>query len=417
VIPLEEAQRFVRGSIAPLPPVELPLDGALGCVAAEELRAKERIPGFTNSAMDGYALRAIDTAHGSARLRVIGSVLAGDVSTLRVETGGAVRIMTGAPLPDGADGVCKIEEVTIDSRGDFVLIPRTVRPGENVRHPGEDINVGQRLVEPGDELGPTEIGMLTSQGFTSVLVHPRPRVGVLSTGDELAGSPGTLQGGKIRDLNRPMLLASLRQSGFTPVDLGIIRDDEESVTKTFRKAILRCDAVISTGGVSVGDIDVVKTVILKLCGASARWMQVAIRPGKPFTFGVVGRRATPLFGLPGNPVATLVCFELYARPALRLLGGHQIVERPTVDSILDCPLPRGRDGRLHLVHVTVRFHEDGRLHVESVARQGSHLVSAVAGANAIAMIPDGVGLGAGQSVRTMILDIGGFGTASAWSAS
>lgn len=417
MIPLEEAQGFVRDSIAALPPVELPLDEALGCVVAEELRAKERVPGFSNSAMDGYAIRAIDTAPGSAKLRVIGSVMAGDVSTLRVKTGGAVRIMTGAPLPDGADSVCKIEEVTIDSKGDLVLIPRTVRPGENVRHPGEDIDVGQRLVEPGDELGPMQIGLLTSQGFTSALVHPRPRVGVLSTGNELAGSPGMLQGGKIRDINRPMLLASLRQSGFTPVDLGIIRDDEESITEAFRNAILECDAVISTGGVSVGDVDIVKAVILNLCGASARWMQVAIKPGRPFTFGVVGKRATPLFGLPGNPVSTLVCFELYARPALRQLGGHQIVERPTIDSILDCPVLRERDGRLHLVHVTVGFHEDGRLHVENVARQGSHLVSAVAGANAIAMIPDGVGLDSGQCARTMILDIGGFGAESAWPAS
>lgn len=416
MIALDEAQRFVRQTLTPLPPLELSLDVALGCVVAEERTARERVPGFLNSAMDGYALRSIDTSTGSAQLRVTGSVMAGDVPAKRLAGGEAMRVMTGAPVPDGADCVCMIEEVTVDSRDHRVTIHRTVRIGENVRHPGEDIAIGQILVAPGIELGATELGVLASQGFTSVRVHPRPRVGVLSTGNELTDSTGPLNNGEIRDMNRPILLASLRQSGFTPVDLGIIRDDQSALAEAFQKAVMECDAVISTGGVSVGDVDHVKTVITDLCGERARWMQVAIKPGKPITFGVAGTRSTPIFGLPGNPVSTLVGFELYVRPSLRLLAGQKTLERPTFNSVLDCPLPRSPDGKLHLVHVVVRIHEDGRAHVEGVRRQGSHLVSATAGANAIAMIPDGCGFSIGESVRTIILGTVGFAASPVWSA-
>jgi molybdenum cofactor synthesis domain-containing protein len=416
VISLDEAQHYVRQTLTPLPPLELSLDDALGCVVAEELTARERVPGFLNSAMDGYALRSIDTSAGSVRLRVTGSVMAGDVPAKRLAGGEAMRIMTGAPVPDGADCVCKIEEVTVAPNEYTVTINRTIRIGENVRHPGEDIAVGQILVAPGTELGPTELGVLASQGFTSVRVHPRPRVGVLSTGNELAGSTGPLKSGKIRDINRPMLLASLRQSGFTPVDLGIIRDDQSALAEVFQKAVTECDAVISTGGVSVGDVDHVKTVITDLCAERARWMQVAIKPGKPFTFGVAGASGAPVFGLPGNPVSTLVGFEMYVRPSLRLLAGQTTLERPTFSSVLDCPLPRSRDGKLHLAHVVVNIHEDGRAHIESVRRQGSHLVSAIAGANAIAMIPDGSGFAIGETVRTIILGTVEFASTPVWAA-
>jgi len=416
VISLEEAQRFVRQSLTPLPPVELSLDDALGCVIAEELRARELVPGFLNSAMDGHALQSIDTSTGSARLRVTGSVMAGDVPAKRLMGGEAMRVMTGAPIPDGADCVCMIEEVTVDLDDSNVTINRTIRISENVRHPGEDMAIDQILVAPGEELGPTELGVLASQGFTSVLAHPRPRVGVLSTGNELTDATSPLKGGKIRDINRPMLLASLRQSGFTSIDLGIVPDDQSALAGIIEKAISECDAVISTGGVSVGDADHVKTVITDLCGERARWMQVAIKPGKPIAFGVAGARGTPVFGLPGNPVATLIGFELYVRPSLRLLAGQRTLERPTFNSVLDCPLPRRRDGKLHLVHVVVRIHEDGRAHIESVRRQGSHLVSAIAGANAIAMVPDGDDLDIGETLRTIILGTFGFAATPVWSA-
>jgi molybdenum cofactor synthesis domain-containing protein len=412
LISLEEAQKFVHRNLTSLRPIELMLEDALGSVAAEQLLARERVPGFSNSAMDGYAMRANDSSTNLAQLRVTGSVMAGDVPTQRLETGDAMRVMTGAPIPDGADCVCMIEEVTLDPDGQNVTINRSMAIGENVRFPGEDIEMGQILIAQDTKLGTIELGVLASQGFASVLVYPRPRVGVLSTGNELTDSIGPLQGGTIRDINRPMLIASLRQSGFTAIDLGILRDNQSLITEAFQNAILEFDAVISTGGVSVGDVDLVKTVIIELCGDRARSMKVAIKPGKPLTFGVAGARGIPIFGLPGNPVSTLVSFELFVRPSLRLLGGHELLERPTFDSVLDCPLLRRRDGRLHLVHVVVAIGADGRPHVTSVMRQGSHLVSAIAGANAIALVPDGGGLDCGQTVRTMILDFDKFDTAS-----
>ena len=186
--------------------------------------------------------------------------------------------------------------------------------------------------------------MLAGQGVTSLLVHPRPRVGVLSTGNELTRSGGALEYGAIRDVNRPMLIAALRRSGFISVDLGIVPDDRASLEEAFRRGAIECDAVISTGGVSVGDVDLVKTVITGLCGTRSRWMQVAVKPGKPLTFGTTNANGTPLFGLPGNPVSTLVNFELYVRPSLRILGGHEKVSRPTFAAKLDCPLPRHCDG-------------------------------------------------------------------------
>jgi molybdenum cofactor synthesis domain-containing protein len=405
VIAFEEAQAFVLDTLAVLTPDTLTLEDALGCVMAEELMARESVPGFINSSMDGFALRASDTVSGSVRLRVIGSVLAGDATSPRIAAGEAMRIMTGAPLPEGADCVCMIEEAIVEPADDTVRIERTFAPGEFLRHPGEDIEIGQVLFSPGQELGAPGVGVLASQGFSSVLVHRRPRVGVLSTGNELSRSQGSLRGGEIRDTNRPLLLALLHESGFEPVDLGIVRDDLGDITQRLRNGVRDCDAVISTGGVSVGDVDHVKLVIGELGGESARWMQVAIRPGKPFAYGVVGEERTPVFGLPGNPVSTRVSFELFVRPALRLLAGHHQLTRPQFDVVLDDDLPRVPDGKLHLIHAVARVHGDGRVHVVRTIRHGSHLLSAIVEANAILMLSDGVGLSAGDVVRAMILDV------------
>ena len=245
---------------------------------------------------------------------------------------------------------------------------------------------------------------LRVQGFTSAVVHARPRVGVLSTGNELSRSSGPLAPGQIRDTNRPLLLALLRQSGFTAVDLGVAEDTHEAITRHLAEGVAQCDAVISTGGVSVGDVDHVKNVIGELGGDQARWMQVAIRPGKPFAFGVVGAARTPVFGLPGNPVSTRVSFELFVRPALRTLAGHGHVERLSVHAMLDVAVPPARDGRLHLVHVSARMLDDGLVHVRSAARPGSHLLHAVADANAIALVPEGVRSDVGDTLRVIVLD-------------
>jgi molybdenum cofactor synthesis domain-containing protein len=297
-----------------------------------------------------------------------------------------------------------IEQTTVDSSTGLVEIARTVAVGENVRYAGEDVKVGQTLVLPRDELDAVRLGVLAGQGFATVSAIARPRVAVVSTGNELVSSGEALRDGEIRDTNRPTLLGLLRESGFTPIDVGVVRDQYDGIRSTFEHVASKCDAIISTGGVSVGDVDHVKTVITELGGTSARSMQVAVRPGKPFAFGRIGPRHVPVFGLPGNPVSTRVSFELFVRPALRVLGGHREIERLSVDAVLDCALARTKDGKLHVVHAFARVHDDGRVHVESAVRPGSHLVSAIAGANVLVMVPDGEGFAIGDNVRVIVLN-------------
>ena len=404
MISLEDAQQFVLTRIAALTPASLPLADALGCVVAESVVAREALPGFANSSMDGFALRADDTKTGSARLTIVESVRAGEVASRSLDVGEAMRIMTGAPLPDGADSVCMIEDVHVDEASHAVVISRVVAPGDCVRLPGEDVNVGDVLFSPGAVLRAPGVAVLAAQGLSSVLVYPRPRVGVLSTGNELATSTDALAPGQIRDQNRPLLLALLRQAGATPIDLGVACDTHDDTTQRVRDGVETCDAVVSTGGVSMGDADFVKTVINELGGAEAQWMQVAIKPAKPFAFGVVGPSRTPVFGLPGNPVSTRVSFELFVRPALRVLAGYAVREPASVKAILDVELTRSADGKLHLVHVHARMREDGRIHVVGAARRGSHLMHAIADANALAFVPEGTASGVGDELRVLILD-------------
>ncbi|MDE3065213.1 MAG: molybdopterin molybdotransferase MoeA, partial [Acidobacteriota bacterium] len=337
-------------------------------------------------------------------LRVVGPVLAGHRSDGEVGPGEAMRIMTGAPLPAGADSVRKVEDVTLLDEGRRVRVPGGIRAGDNVRHPGEDVAVGDLIVASGEVLGPARLGVLASQGRSAVVAIARPRVGVLSTGNELSDSPDPLPRGMIRDSNRPTVLAALRQSGFGAVDLGRCGDQEAQIVDRLRDAVRTCDAVISTGGVSVGDVDFVKSALATISGDRARWMQIAVRPGKPFAFATVGERETPIFGLPGNPVSTLVSFELLVRPALRRLAGHPDLERPVVAAVTDTDLARSPDGKLHVVHVTGAFADDGKWHVRRALRQGSHLLSATAAANGLALVPDGHGVGPGGTVSVLLLD-------------
>ena len=404
MISADEARSFVLSELGPLAPVDTPLAASIGLVAADTIRATEPAPSFTNAAMDGFALRAKDVTASETRLRIVDSVFAGESSDVVVAAGDATRIMTGAPLPPGADSVCPREEATVEPDGDHVVIHRAMSVGDSVRHVGEDMTVGQVLVSPGDVITPALLGALAAQGVASLFAHPAPRVGVLSTGNELVEAAGPLGPGQIRDSNRPTLLAALARSGFVPVDLGTVRDAKEDLRGAFERARSECDAVISTGGVSAGDADFVKVVLAELFGTRARSMQVAIRPGKPFTFAVDQGSATPYFGLAGNPVSTLVGFELFVRPALRRLAGQHDLDRPRLSMVLDCDLERERDGKLHLVHGVCRVHDDGRLHVESLARRGSHLLFAIAGANCLVFAPDGPSLAAGDVVDALLLD-------------
>ncbi len=248
-------------------------------------------------------------------------------------------------------------------------------------------------------LGPAHIGVIASLGLTSVDAIPRVRVGVLSTGDELREGPVELAPGQIRDSNRPMLLAMLRAAGAEPVNLGIAHDDEAYVERALEDALITCDAVITSGGVSVGDYDVVKAVLDRL--GVLQWWQVSIRPAKPFAFGML--RGIPLFGLPGNPVSSHVSFELFARPALRKMSGHAELHRPEVDAVAAKAMPRRPDGKLHLDRVAVRY-EDGQYVADRSGVQASNALAAMAVANGLALLPDGDGVEAGATIRVMLLE-------------
>jgi len=228
---------------------------------------------------------------------------------------------------------------------------------------------------------------------------PRPRVGVLSTGDELVAAGEPLRPGQIRDSNRPMLLALVSRAGCVAVDLGTAPDDEAAIAAAVGRGVTGCDAVLTSGGVSVGDFDYVKAVLDRL--GQMHWWQVAVRPGKPLAFGTVG--STLVFGLPGNPVSSSVSFELFARPALRQMAGHRQLFRPEIPAVADEPLRRRPDGKLHLVRVVATTDEDGRVHVRSSGGQGSHLLRAMALANALALVPDGDGVDAGGTVKVVLL--------------
>jgi molybdenum cofactor synthesis domain-containing protein len=368
-------------------------------VAAAPLEAEERVPPFANTAMDGYAVRAVDTAGAPVRLRVVGTLAAGAAPAREVGPGEAIRIMTGAPMPPGADAVVMVERTRPGDAGDEVVIDVEASRGDHVRHAGEDVEEGDVVVDAGTVLRPAHLGVLASVGYQRVPVHPRVSVGVLSTGDELVEGSAPLAPGQIRDSNRPMLRALAEEAGAVPVDLGHASDDADALAAVLRDGAAGCDALLTTGGVSVGDFDHMKRVLAHI-GRMDAW-QVAIRPAKPLAFGVVD--GTPVFGLPGNPVSALVSFELFARPALRKMMGHVALGRPEVRAVADDGLARRPDGKIHFVRVIAAYGEDGRVHVCSAGGQASHQLRATAAANALAVVPDGDGVAPGGDVRVLLL--------------
>jgi molybdopterin molybdotransferase len=406
VIALAEAQSFVLNACPPLRPGRVPLDEALGCVSAEALSATEPVPPFVNSSMDGYAVRAADTDGAGTsrpvRLEVVGTIMAGASLEVPIRPGQSARIMTGAPLPVGADAVCMLEEIRTEDDGTTVVVERTVASGTFVRWAGQDVVPGDTLLEQGSIVTPARIGVLASQGVIDLSVYPRPRIGVLSTGDELVSGSGPLPLGKIRDANRHTLLALIRSEGWTPVDLGLTGDDERAVEDVLDRARHRCDAIVTSGGVSVGDLDVVKIVLRARSAGTMRWMQVAIRPAKPFAFGLLEGGGVPVFGLPGNPVSAMVSFELFVRPAGLRMSGHSSIFRPTVAAVADVAIGRRPDGKTHFVRSFASVDGDGGWHVRPLAGEESHQLSAMAESNSLTVVPDGEGPGAGERVQVML---------------
>ncbi|MGO9218107.1 MAG: gephyrin-like molybdotransferase Glp [Streptosporangiaceae bacterium] len=408
LIPVTEARRLILATITPLAPRRMAISNALGHVTAETVQAAEPVPRFANAAMDGYAVKAADVATAPVRLRVTGTVAAGDGPKTPLSHGEAMRIMTGALMPPGADAVCMVERTRAEDGALAVLIGESVSPGTNVREPGEDIAAGAEVFAPGTRLTPAHIGVLASLGIQALLVCPRPAVGVLSTGDELAAPDAVLTPGKIRDANRPALLAQLRSDGFRRVDLGTGEDDQDILADRLRAAAPRCDAIIATGGVSVGDHDVLKVALEKLGGGTMHSMQIAMRPGRHVAVASLGQRRIPAFGLPGNPVAALVTYELLVRPALRAMTGCPVLDRPRLAAMAETDLPRRPGPELHLIRVTARTGADGVLRVRPSGGQRSHMLMAMAKANALALLPDGDGVQAGGRVEVLLLDTDGF---------
>jgi molybdenum cofactor synthesis domain-containing protein len=399
----------VLESVDVLAPRSVPVAGALGCVLAEDIRSAEDVPPFANTAMDGYAVRAADVVGASdgspAVLPVVAEVAAGHAAPRALEAGEAMRIFTGAPMPPGADAVIMVERTERLDGGDKVAVHEAVESGTHVRGAGDDVRAGTRVFEAGEMLTPAHIGVLASFGCTGVTVVPRPTVGVLSTGDELVEGGAPLAPGQIRETNRVALLAALRESGFDTSDLGIARDDEQLITSAIERGVESCDAVLTSGGVSMGDIDLVKVVLDTLTSGGMRWMQVAIRPAKPFAFGVVergrDRRRVPVFGLPGNPVSSLVSYELLARPALCRMAGRPRLDRSTVPARASRAFRRRPDGKTHFVRVMLSG-GPGEYEVEEAGAQGSHQLTALARANGLAVLPDGDGVDAGESVDVLV---------------
>jgi molybdenum cofactor synthesis domain-containing protein len=411
VIELAEARRRLLAACPVRQPVELPVAEAAGCVLAAEVGAASAVPPFDNSSVDGYAVRAADvqaaTPERPAELAVLGTVFAGSVATSPVRPGTTWKVMTGAPLPAGADAVVLVERSSAsrdDPRGrpgDTVRLFAPAKPGAGIRRAGSDVAAGARVLAAGTVLRPAHLGVLASVGVASVPVYPRLRVGVLVTGDELVVDGGPLGPGQIHESNRAMLMALVRRVNAEPVDLGVAGDDVAVLQARLADALAGCDVLLTCGGVSMGDADPIRAVLDRL--GRLNWLQVAIRPAKPFAFGVLDGEKV-LLGLPGNPVSSLVSFELLAGPALRHMMGHRDPFPAEVPAISEADFgPPHADGRTGYLRATAEFGPDGRLHVRPVAGQDSHQLSASAGANALAQVPPGSRPRAGDEVRVVLL--------------
>ncbi|HLX58327.1 MAG TPA: gephyrin-like molybdotransferase Glp [Ktedonobacteraceae bacterium] len=402
MISVEEALTRMLAEISPLTVTHIPLHEALGLVLAEDIIAREDIPPFANSAMDGFALLSKDSRPRDgqpARLRVTGTIAAGYVSEHAVTGGTAMRIMTGAPVPPGADAVIQVELTRSDSPdSDWVELLEPVEPGNNIRPAGEDMRDGQIVLARGTEVGPWEIGILATLGWATVPVIRRPRVAILGTGDEVIDIDQPLRPGKIRNSNSYLLEAAVRRAGAIAHRLGIARDTVESLREKFAEA-MQSDLIITSGGVSVGDFDLVKDIMSEQ-GAINFW-RINMRPGKPVAFGHIGH--APLLGLPGNPVSAAVTFELFGRPVIRKMLGHTRLLRQQIEVIVEDGVS-DRAMRRHYVRAQVAW-RDGHFVARTTGNQGSNIMTSLLNANALLIVPEGGAVvHPGDSARAMMLD-------------
>ncbi|MBN1665184.1 MAG: molybdopterin molybdotransferase MoeA [Deltaproteobacteria bacterium] len=384
MISVSEALKEILGTIHPLGLEKLNIMDALGRVMGEDIYARRNIPPKNNSAMDGYAVRAEDTASATqekpAILEVIEDIPAGTIPTKKIGPGQAARIMTGAPIPDGANAVMRMEDAEKD--GNNVKIFIEASKGLDVRKAGEDVQDGELIIARGAVLRPADIGMLAALGRAFVQVCQKPLIAVLATGDELVNVDEDPGSWKIISSNSYSIAAQVLDAGGIPLQLGIAKDTREDLLAAF-EAAMRADIIISSGGVSVGDYDLVKD-IMKEMGNQMQFWQVAMRPGKPLAFGNL--RGIPLFGLPGNPVSSMVSFEQFVRPSIRKMTGHKLLYRPVVKAILREDIKKQTGLKYFIRAVLCR--EDGRYTVISTGEQGSGILKSMVRANSFICLPE-----------------------------
>ncbi|WP_106402506.1 molybdotransferase-like divisome protein Glp [Actinocorallia populi] len=373
----------ILSRLTPLTPVRLPLLEAAGTVLAEPVTAPVDLPPFDNSAMDGYAVRAADLGALPAVLPVTGDVAAGDLGRAEIPPGRAVRIMTGAPLPPGADTVIPVEWT--DGGAEVVRITRGAPEGNYIRRAGEDVRAGAVVLPAGTRLGAAQLGMAAAVGYPDLPVRPRPRVAVLSTGDELRDPGDTLEHGQIWDSNSFMLATAVREAGGEPLRQSFLGDDPKTVREALQEELAHADAIITTGGVSMGVYDVVKAAFSG--GGEVDFHKVAMRPGKPQGFGLLDGRC-PIFTLPGNPVSAYVSFQVFVLPALRYLQGLEPEGLPSVTARCASTLT-SPSGLQHYLRAELTFTDDAYT-VRPASAQGSHQMAALAGANGLIVIPPDV---------------------------
>jgi len=400
MISVDNALEQILGAINPLRLEKVAILEALGRVLGENITSDRDIPPLPNSAMDGYALRFEDTLGASrekpAVLNVIDDVPAGRVSTKTIRPGQAIRIMTGAPIPAGTDAIVRVEDTEKDA--DRVRVFVAVRKGLDIRPAGEDVKKGELVIPKGKVIRPAEVGMLAALNRSDVAIHRRPKVAILSTGDELVDIGGKLAPGMIMNSNSYSLAAQVAECRAVPLRLGIARDTREDLVSKFEEA-KGADLIVTSGGVSVGDYDLVKDVMGEL-GAMRFWT-VAMRPGRPLAFGVIG--SVPVFGLPGNPVSVMVSFEEFVRPAILKMSGFKNLFRPSVKAVLKEGLQK-KAGFRHFLRAVVELKE-GKYYVVTTGEQGSGILKSMVMANGLIVLPEDVtSLMAGDEVAVQLID-------------
>jgi molybdopterin molybdotransferase len=388
-----------------LPPRRASIDDALGLVLAEDVHSDENLPPFPNSAMDGFAVRADDVATASreapVRLKVIAEAPAGSITRCEVIPGSAVKIMTGAVLPPGTEAVVPVEQTS--SSAQEVQIFRSIRKGENLRMAGEDVHSGELILAKGSPLRAAEIGLLAAIGRVQVPVFPSPRVAVITTGTELVDAAEKPGPGLIRDANIHALCAQVRATGASAIPFPRISDRKDLLESALHQALAASDVLITNGGISAGDYDFMEEILERL-GAVKVFSQVNQKPGRPLVFWMF--QGKPVFGLPGNPVAAMVCFEMYVRPALRRMMGQSLLFRPCAEGVLaEAYQKGGKDRRTHWLRVHARRDASGWV-ATSTGPQGSGILSSMTKANAIAEIPESAAsLEMGATVKLHLIDL------------